>query len=170
MDESSFEKANTEIVSKNLPIMVSELMRWPHSQICIISNEFDDRMVNPNEFEGYCNGFLHEDEENQILEAVRECGDPVDLARPLVISAKISAEVSDSSVLSFYCGATGAWGYECAIKLEEGQVKSVLIFTRDDHGMPILRNDKGVVTLMTVVKNILGNRIRNSSKIEFLIK
>jgi len=170
MNEPSYERKNTELVAQNLPIMVSELMRWPHSQICVISNEFDDRMVNPNEFEGYCNGFLHEDEENQILEAVKECGDPVDLARPLVISAKVNGENLNSSILSFYCGATGAWSYECAIKLENGQVKSALIFTRDEHGMPILRDEKEVVALMSVVKNILGNRIKSGSKVEFTIK
>ncbi len=170
MNEPSYERKNTELIAPNLPIMVSELMCWPHSQICVISNEFDDNMVNRNEFEGYCNGFLHDGEEDQILEALVECGDPIDLARPLVISAKISAENADSSILSFYCGATGAWGYECSIKLENGQVKSALIFTRDEHGMPILRDEKEVVALMSVVKNILGKRIKSGSKVEFTIK
>jgi hypothetical protein len=123
---------------KDLPIMASELLRWPHSQICIVGNRFDDNEVSPSEFEGYCNGFLTEQEEDVITEALSKCDNSqnkFDLSLPLVVSAKVlHSDVVNGvlvpHVLYMECGAAHAWKYELTVGIRNGNVSgSTYIYT-----------------------------------------
>lgn len=165
------------IEARYLPVMASELLLWPHSQICIISNEFDDNLVNRSEFEGYCNGYLSEYEEDQITAALCACDNSknqFDISRPLVVSAiahsKLVEKVSIPTVLYMSCGAVGAWKYELTAGFEDGEVSSIHMFTRDEKGAQTMVTEEAVGRLFTVIKKVLGKRLERTGKVEFVIK
>lgn len=177
MENEIIENAKADIVVSNLPVLAAELLLWPHTQICVISSDFDDQMVNRNEFEGSFNGFLHEYEEDDVLDALSKCNnedEQIDLACPLVLSAKILPIEGNgthlSYVLSMACGATGAWNYEFAAKIEEGKVKSAMIFSRDEKGVPLLKEGREFVNLFNVVEKILRSRAKSRSRVELTIR
>jgi hypothetical protein len=162
---------------RDLPVMASELLLWPHSQICVISNEFDDNMVNRNEFEGYCNGYLSEYEEDQITAALCACDNSknqFDISRPLVVSAtahsRLVEKIAVPTVLYISCGAVGAWKYELTAGFEEGVVSGLHMFTRDEKGSQTVVTDEAVGKLFTVIKKVLSHRLARTGKVEFLIK
>lgn len=170
-----------ERITKELPLMASELLLWPHSQICVVKNDFDDNddnLVNRNKFEGYCNGYLNEDEEKAVIVALGECDNTknrFDLSLPLVISARVlhSQEVGNilsPSVLSMECGAAVAWKYELSVGFKDGIVSGVHMFTRDENGSQILLTDKAVENLFAVVRKILSTRVARTGKVEFVIR
>ncbi len=177
MDKEKTEAQNSELI-KDLPIMASELLRWSHSQICVVENRFDDNEVNPNEFEGYCNGFLTEHEEDVITEALSKCDNSqnrFDISLPLVISAKVLHSnvvngVLAPSVLYMECGAAYAWKYELTAGIRNGNISGIHIFVRNDKGVQISVTDKAVTDLFVATKDILSYRMQRTGKVEFLIK
>ncbi len=177
MDREKIETQSSELI-KGLPTMASELLFWPRSQICVVENRFEDNEVNPNEFEGYCNGYLTEYEEDVITEALSKCDNSqnrFDLSLPLVVSAKVLYSnvikgVQVPSVLYMACGAAYAWKYELSAGIKDGKVSGIHIFTRNDNGIQVPVTDRAIVGLFAATKDILSYRMKRTERVEFLIK